>query len=319
MTALLSRWAGCVFWLARYIARAENLARILEVQETFARDSRGANDWRVVLAINADTARFYEKRDGASATEVLRFYVTDRANPTSIVATLHAARENARALRPLISTEMWTQLNVFHNRIMAMRPEEVVEERVSRLAAIVKEGCAAHVGITTGTFYRDEAWAFYQLGAAIECADQITRLVDAKFMSMAAHADAEAGSAVDVSYWTALLRSAAGYQAFRRRHPRRMNPEQVAAFLLADPSFPRSVVCNLGIIEEQLERLRRHYRLRGAAAALEQIDGLVDLLEPSRMKLLVQEAGMHTYNDHLQKRLNELTGVLSDTFFGAGE
>lgn len=319
MTALLSRWAGCVFWLARYIERAENLARILEVQETFARDSRGANDWGMVLAINADTKRFFEKHTEASATKVMRFYVIDRSNPTSIAANLQSARENARALRPLISTEMWTQLNVFHSRIMALRPEDVVEERVSRLAAIVKEGCDAHVGITSGTFYRDEAWAFYQLGSAIECADQTTRLLDAKFMSLAAHADAEAGSAVDVSYWTALLRSAAGYQAFRRRHPRAMNPERVASFLICDPFFPRSVACNLAIIAQQLESLRRQYRLRGAAAALEHIDGLVDDLEPAKMRASVAAIGMHQFNDVIQRRLNELTQILSSTFFGKGE
>ena len=104
MSRLLARWAECLFWLARYMERAENLARLLEVQQTFARDSRGAQDWGVVLAINADSARFHAAHAEASPAAVIRFYTVDRSNPTSIFSDLFAARENARALRPMIPT-----------------------------------------------------------------------------------------------------------------------------------------------------------------------------------------------------------------------
>lgn len=316
MTALLARWAECVFWLARYVERVENLARILDVQETFARDSRGRHDWGMVLAINADTGRFLERHARPTAESVLRFYVIDRSNPTSIVSALHAARENARALRPLISTEMWVQLNVFYNRVATLRPADVVEERVARLCAMIKEGCDTHAGITAGTFYRDEAACFYQLGAAIECADQTTRLLDAKLLGLAQRVDADPGGAADAAYWTALLRSAAGYQAFRRRHPRGMVAEQVAAFLISDPSFPRSVACNIGQAEEQLERLRRHYGLRRAATALERIEAIRDELEVRKVRALIASGGVHRFNDHLQRSLIELTDLLGRAFFG---
>ncbi len=316
MTALLARWAECVFWLARYVERVENLARILEVQETFARDSRGRHDWGMVLAINADTARFLEGHAEPTAESVLRFYVTDRSNPTSIIYALHAARENARALRPLISTEMWVQLNVFYKKIAALQPDDVVEERVARLCAMIKEGCETHAGITAGTFYRDEASCFYKLGAAIECADQTTRLLDAKLLGVAPRADAGPGSAADVAYWTALLRSAAGYQAFRRRHPRGMVAEQVAAFLICDPNFPRSVACNIGEAEEQLERLRRHYGLRQAAAALERVEAIRDELEVRKVRALIAAGGVHRFNDHIQRSLIALTDLLGRSFFG---
>ncbi len=242
MSRLLARYAECVFWLARYVERAENLARILDVQETFARDSRGSHDWGAVLAINGDGERYAEKHPERTAQTVLEFYLIDRGNPSSIVSDLHFARENARALRPLISTEMWIQLNVFYRRILSLQPGDISEQRLARLCSMIKEGCDTHAGITEGTFYRDEAWAFYRLGAAIECADQTTRLLDARFLGFEGRTDdATLGSAADTSYWVALLRSAAGYQAFRRSHPRGMNPEDVATFLLCDPSFPRSV------------------------------------------------------------------------------
>ena len=218
-----------------------------------------------MLVINADAEAFFKRHSEADSASVLRFYVTDRTNPTSIFFNVHAARENARALRPLISTEMWTQLNMLYNRVLALKPADVAEEKLSTLCDWIKRGCDAHTGITAGTFYRDEGWCFYQLGAAIECADQTTRLLDVKFLNFMAQADQDPGSATDSFYWMALLRSAAGYQAFRRRHPRGMVPEQVAAFLLSDPCFPRSVACCLGVIDEQLTALRRQYNLRAAA------------------------------------------------------
>lgn len=315
MTRLLSRSAENLFWLARYIERAENLARILDVQETFARDSGGRQDWRMVLFINADTEAFFKLHTEASSANVLRFYVIERSNPTSIFSAVHAARENARALRPLISTEMWTQLNMLYNRLLALKPTDVAEEKLSGLCDWIKRGCDAHTGITAGTFYRDEGWCFYQLGAAIECADQTTRLLDAKFLNFMAQEDHDPGSAADSFYWMALLRSAAGYQAFRRRHPRGMAPEQVAAFLLSDPSFPRSVACCLGIIEEQLTVLRRFYGLRAAGAALEFLDGIRDNLEVRKVKAAIGNGELHRFDDFLQRSFNELTGLIANAFF----
>src|ERR1700740_2427937 len=104
---LLARYAECIFWLARFVERAENLARILEVHETYARDRSGARDWFSIVQLNADEETFAEKHAVASARNVIRFYLTDRENPTSILNAVKSARENGRTLRPLISTEMW--------------------------------------------------------------------------------------------------------------------------------------------------------------------------------------------------------------------
>ena len=315
MTRLLARYADCVFWLARYVERAENLARILDVQETFARDSRGSSDWRLILEINADKERFAATGAEPSSKAVLQFYVIDRGNPTSLISNIFMARENARALRPLISTEMWVQLNVFYNRVAALRPEEVSAERLSRVCAMVKEGCDTHAGITAGTFYQDEAWSFYRLGAAIECADQTTRLLDAKFLGLRERDHAEPGSAADVSYWTALLRSAAGYQAFRRRYPRGTTPSQLVSFLICDPCFPRSVAFNVGVITDELTRLRRHYRLKAAAKALERLDKLTAGLEVKQVERIMTDGEVHQLTDWVQRYMAELTALIVSSFF----
>ncbi len=213
---------------------------------------------------------------------------------------------------------MLVQLNLSYKRIAALQPDDVVEERVARLCAMIKEGYETHAGITAGTFYRDEAACFYKLGSAIECADQTKRLLDAKLLGVAPRSDAGPGSAADVAYWTALSRSAAGYQAFRRRHPRGMAPELVAAFLICDPNFPRSVACNIGEAEEQLERLRRYYGLRQAAAALERLEVIHNELEVRKVRAVIAAGRVDPFNDHSQRSLIALTDLLGRSFFGHG-
>ena len=104
---LLARYAECIFWLARSVERAENLARIIEVNETFSRDRSGSHNWLSIVQLNTDEEEFFGKHRAASAENVIRFYLTDADNPTSIVSAVTNARENARTLRPLVSTEMW--------------------------------------------------------------------------------------------------------------------------------------------------------------------------------------------------------------------
>ena len=153
---LLSRYADCIFWLARYVERAENLARILDVNETFSRDDRGGQNWLSIVQLNSDEERFFATHREATARAVVKFYVIDSGNPTSIVSAIRYARENARTLRPLISTEMWVQLNVFHNRLTALGEADLTPGKLASLFGSIKEACQTHTGITEGTFFRDQ-------------------------------------------------------------------------------------------------------------------------------------------------------------------
>ena len=112
------------------------------------------------------------------------FYLLDTDNPTSVQSSIANARENARTLRALISTEMWLQINVFHARIRALSAADIAPEELSGVCAMLKEGVQSHTGITEGTFYRDQCWHFYMLGRHLERADQITRLIDTKFNAL---------------------------------------------------------------------------------------------------------------------------------------
>ena len=122
---LLARYADCALWLGRYMERAESLARILDVNLHFSRDSRGTQNWRSIVQLNADEKRFDKAYDVASYANVVHFYVLDRENPSSIISTIRAAKENARALRPTISTEMWSHLNVFNNSMATLTSDDL--------------------------------------------------------------------------------------------------------------------------------------------------------------------------------------------------
>jgi uncharacterized alpha-E superfamily protein len=311
---LLARYADCIFWLARYVERAENLARILDVNETFSRDSHGAQNWRSIVQLNSDEERFFGDRRDISAASVLRFYVIDADNPTSIVNAVRYARENARTLRPLISTEMWTQLNVFYNRLAALSDADLAPGRLSALFATIKEACQTHTGITEGTFFRDQGWYFYQLGRYIERADQTTRLLDIKY-HLLLPALSDVGSPTDISQWNALLRSAAGYHAYRRLHAARTTPARVAGFLLFNQAFPRSVHHCVREAGRLLGDLKSRYALRGGNDAAEELDRLRAVLGTLTIEEILAQ-GLHEFLDLLQQQLIAVSGALSAAFFG---
>jgi len=314
LSRLLSRYAESTYWMARYVERAENLARILDVNETFSRDSRGWQNWRSILQINRDEERFFEDHEEPHADAVIYFYTLDQRNPTSIISAVNQARGNARTLRPLISTEMWIQLNMFSNTLKSMSREELTEPRLARFCTQVKEACQTHTGITEGTFYRDESWFFYQIGRAIERADQTTRMLDVKYHLLLPKEEA-VGSPLDVSQWNAVLRSAAAYHAFRRVQPSGMSSGDVAGFLLFHSSFPRSVRACAHDIYNRLMQFRSSYSLIGGAAVLEELDELRTVLDDITVDQVIKK-GMHEFIDWIQMKLIRIHRELGEAYFG---
>jgi uncharacterized alpha-E superfamily protein len=310
---LLSRYAEALFWLARYMERIENLARILDVTDTFVRHGADQSGWRSVIQINADEERFLKRYSEANAETVAEFYLVDRENPTSIASSLFAARENARTLRPLISTEMWAQINVFYNRVRGLTAADAAPSRVSGLCAYLKEQCQAHAGITDGTFFRDQGWAFYNIGKYIERGDQTSRLVDIKYHTLLPTTD-DVGGAVDISQWHALLRTASGYHAFRRVYPSGMTPAYVAGFLLLNHSFPRSVVLCVRQIEVYLTQLSSGYSLRGAYDAQERLDELRAALLDQTIEDILSR-GLHEFLDWVQRQFIEVHNAVAAAFW----
>jgi uncharacterized alpha-E superfamily protein len=310
---LLARYAECIFWLARSVERAENLARILEVNETFSRDRSGSHNWLSIVQLNTDEKAFFAKHPQASAENVIHFYLTDADNRSSIVSALTNARENARTLRPLVSTEMWVQLNVTYNRAIAVDPDELMPGNLSQLLTEIKEACQTFTGITEGTFYRDQASYFYLLGRYIERADQTTRLLDNKYYILTKAAGSSAP--IEVGQWHAVLRSASGYHAFRRIHSSDLTPARVAEFLLFNPAFPRSVHLCLREIQNALSELKSRYSLRGGNDVAEGLDQLRTILAARSIEEVIA-GGLHEFIDFIQRYLIAITNRLSAAFFG---
>jgi len=311
--ALLSRYAENLFWLARYMERVENLARILDVTDTFVRHGADQSGWESVIRINADDEGFYRKHRAANAETVLNFYLVDRENPNSIVSSIFAARENARALRPLISTEMWAHINMFSNRVRTLTTADAAPSRVSSLCAYLKESCQTHSGMTEGTLFRDQGWAFYCIGKYLERGDQTSRLVDIKYHTLLPSVR-DVGGAVDIAQWQALLRAASGYHAFRRVYPSELTPGLVAGFLLLNHSFPRSVVLCVSQIEIYLTLLSSGFGLRGAYAGQERLDELRAALHDQPIEIILQR-GLHEFLDYVQLQFINVYNAVADAFW----
>jgi len=300
--------------MARYMERAENLARILEVNETFARDEHGANDWLAILKLHRDEEHFFDRYKKARSEDVVRFYIIDAANPNSILSSVRAARENARSIRHLISLETWVQLNVFYNWVASLTTRSVRLPDLSRLCARIKEGVQLYSGIATGTLYRDQVWSFYRLGVFTELADQVTRLVDIKYHALLPSWK-DVGSPVDIAQWNALLRSASAYHGYRRVYPSGMTPATVAGFVLLDPGFPRSLTHCVNNIEATLDGLLADEDLQEVSFSRESLDTLKALTEKSPVDVIA--FGLHEYLDEVQVELLAFGAEVASTFFHA--
>ncbi len=308
---LLARNAGNVLWIARYMERIENVARILDVTRTYARDGDDGPSWVAVVRINGDEQPFFAKHAVASADTVTRFYVLDRDNPTSIQTSIHFARENARTLRALISTEMWLQMNVFYAYIRRLKEPDMAPAMLTRLCSTLREGVQSHTGVTDGTFYRDQSWHFYSLGRHLERADQTTRLLDIKFNPLLRSAT---DSEVDAGQWNTLLRAAAGYHAYRRVHPHGYVRREMAEFLLTDGAFPRSLGLNLAQLEWHLSQLRTRYHLHGTAVPLERVEDLRAVVMQGSIDSLLA-GGLSQFLDGIQRQIALLHADIAEAFF----
>ncbi len=312
---LLSRHAECYFWLARYLERAESLARILEAQTSFQRSAADRNSWEWILALYSDQEKFAKKFSEPTVKNVINYYVTSLDNPSSIQSCIRSARENARALRPLISTDVWMQINDFYSRVMGLTESDFSENRLSRSCDSIKRGCYAEIGVAESTLYRDEGWPFFRLGLFIERADQTSRLLDVQFAQSATGNLNELTMEEQARLWNVLLRSASAYHAFRRVHHRGFNPADIAYFLVFDRRLPRSLAFCASEIQRMVNQLRTEFRLRNAQRAFEHVDKFqAELQKKTKNGHLIER--LHETNDWVQRELIELATELGIAFFG---
>ena len=312
---MLSRVADSLYWINRYVERAENIARFVEVSEAMALDCPpgSAEPWLPLIYANGDRELFDQLHPEGSSDEVVGFLVREEDNPSSLVNCLAIARENARQIRDVITTEMWEQINDLYWSIQ--EGESFWEQPLQEQLREIRRGCQLFYGITDATLSRDLSWQFSRLGRLLERADKATRILDVKYFLLLPSPD-EVGGVLDELQWISLLRSAGAYQMFRQSRQQAIEPKAVASFLLLDPNFPRSVRYCLGRIQETL-RIVSGRSLPGAPDALECLSGLT-LARWSYTSIddLIS-GGLHEAIDDLQSDLNSLHNLIEERYFVA--
>jgi len=309
-SSLVARFAANTFWLGRYLERTENLARILHINETYARDKPEGPDWQRILDLHSDSERFHENHEDASALSVLHFYILDRDNPSSIVSSVISARENARSIRHLISTEMWTHLNIFYSQLLKMKAREIQPAKLANTASDIVLSCQTFEGIAEGTFLRGEPACFYHLGKYIERADQTTRILDIGYGLL----PLGKGDAVTSVQWNVLLRSVSGYHAYRSRYPGRARVEDIERFLLYDSEFPRALTLCVGRITERIRDLEKRHGTKQHSEVEYTRRELEFALETGPGNEITPEK-LHAFLDRFQALLANVTDAVRRTYF----
>ncbi len=315
---MLSRTADHLFWMARYMERAENTARMLDVNYQTALLPQSADmaeqGWRGLLSISELTGSYSKTHAEVSARSVMDFMVRDASNASSIVACLHAARENARAVRGALTTEVWETQNQTWLEFNRMLAGDAFERDPSSFFEWVKFRSHLSRGVTVGTMLQDEALHFLRIGTFLERADNTARLLDVKFQALAGGdyfgpGTAKEGLEVDFYHWSAILRSVSGFEIYRKVYRNVIRPEKVAELLILRPDMPRSlaacmndVVQNLEMVanEQSSETLRRAGRLRSD-------------LQYGRIDEILA-TGLHAYLTAFLDRVNDLGVGISRDF-----
>jgi len=313
--SLLARYAENLFWLARYIERASSLAGIIETHMAYDRARAEDVSWAWLVTLHSDQEKFASLYADTSFKNVLKFYMADINNPGSVRFTLRAARENARALRATIPSEMWVQLNEFYNRFLVISDADLDPIRLSRTCSQIKHGCCAQLGVADSTLYRGEGWRFFLLGLMIERADQTSRLLDVKFAQLKTNATNQVADAV---FWSLILRSAAAYQTYHRIEQRGPDPNRVARFLLVNPHHPRSINYCLRQIQFMLNELCSDFQLLQVSSAQTRSMAMIEILQQAAGDQYLV-ANLHGTNDEIQRGLMALTNDLATSFFGYSE
>lgn len=316
---MLSRAANSVYWMNRYIERADNVARFITVNIHLMLDLsvESASQWMPLVVTTGSKDLFVERygEDAGTQENVLRFLIFDEQNPNSIASCVRAARENARSVRESIPSEMWETINRMHLSVRRASKSDAVHEAPYDFLEEIKNTNHLFIGLTESTMSHNESWHWGRFGRLLERADQTSRIVDVKYYFVLPTIE-YVGMPYDNLHWAALLKSATAFEMYRKRYAR-IAPRWVTEFLLLDRAFPRSIHYCLIKAEHSLHTItgtpmgsfrnpaeQRLGRLR-ADFDFAQIDEIID-------------SGLHEFLDNFQTRLIKVGNTVLDEFFAVG-
>jgi uncharacterized alpha-E superfamily protein len=305
---LLARHAESLFWTGRYVERAEDTARMLDVTYLgllVATPFESRRAWRDLLTVLSLESEFAAVGRELSAPGVSEFLVSDESNPGSILSSVARARENVRSLREQVSTELWEAINGFH---LDLRQRDLPAdlEQPYVLYALVKHRCQTLAGVAAETMPRDDGWRFLQIGWMLERAEMACRLLDVRYGRVPVSSGA-------YHHWLGTLKSASASEAYRKAHRASLDPTDVLEFLLLSRTFPRSLLFCLRRVEQDLGRLgeagsgrlTRPERLLGRIRA--------DLEFADLHEVLADD--LHGFLDRLQKGVRQVAEAVALQYF----
>jgi uncharacterized alpha-E superfamily protein len=314
---MLSRVASALYWMSRYIERAENTARIVDVNLQLLLDFRSLDNqrvagyWAPIVKSTGDDTLFWQLCREANDETVTDFLTFNPDNPNSIISSIARARENARVVRDQITVEMWEEINRLHLFLRSPRARDIWRRSPYEFFHEVKLSSLYLQGLMDATVPHTEGWNFMQIGKYLERADKTTRILDVRHQNLPAKGVPKLVTPTDAVEWGAVLRSCSAADAYRQFHAE-VEPRRVAEFLLLSEDFPRSVRFSLTAFDTALRRISGVAQRRFSNAAEKLSGRLLAEVQFSAIDDIFAE-GFHDYLDLLQQRFN----AIGDAVFAA--
>ena len=311
---MLGRVANTIYWMNRYLERAENYARFMDVNYNLSLElpPNEEEQWKPLVVITGDWELYQSLNSNVEKSKVIYFLGFDEDNPNSIYNCIINARENARAVRTEITKEVWEQINALHFLVKdGLENKRYKDEDLRGFFTEIKNGCQLVYGMYDATISRSEGWNFAKLGQAIERADKTSRVLDAKY-HLLLDSPNQIGSSVDLIQWAALLKSVSAYDMYRKKCGK-LTSANIAEFLILDREFPRSILACL------IRAERSVITLSGSSfgfnnTAQKQLGLLKSQLEYADINDVINK-GMHEYLDDIQGKLNGISSAIYNSFF----
>lgn len=315
---MLSRDAHSIYWINRCIERAENYARFIDVNNRLTMDLPPGleEQWRPLVETTGDQLRFEtEFGEDYSKENVIEFLIFDLENPNSIMSCLSSARENARTVREIISSEMWLQINELYLNVKQAIDKGYNEgKHLSDVLGSIKIGAHSFDGIMDSTYSHGEGWHFGILGRYLERSDKTTRILDMKYYYLLPKIQ-DVNSPLDMLQWLALLRSASAYEMYRKQYGK-LDTKNIISFLALDRNFPRSMHYCLIAAEQSLHAITGTAIYSFSTEAEKELGRLRSEMDYTDFEDIVG-VGLHEYLDDFQTKQNRVGKIIFETFFAA--
>ncbi len=306
---MLSRVAENIYWLGRYVERAENTARIVSVNANLLLDlPRGlAPGWRPLIDITGANALFEEHYKDYGERNVVRFLLSDERNACSILSALGAARENCRTIRDIVPREAWELLNELYLYAREELAKGMTKGGRHTYLKYIILGNQSITGLLSGTMLHDQGYEFLHLGRFLERADMTTRIVDVRSANLLPDEATELRPFQTIQ-WVSVLKSMTGYQAYRRSEQPRVQRGPVLRFLFQHGAFPRAVRHCVESTRQSLEKLPHN---EGALRVAGRLKRTLEAAEPPRLN----QQQLHAFVDELQLAIADLHAEIARTWF----